>query len=123
MADLSFLCSFSSSNLELVLGYSDPVVVPPDPVVNTFPFWGSGESFLPGAIMCELIVVDPALALDSSRRLDAIPWLQLLGGDFRFLLGKSGPVRLGWMVSNKVSRQWPEDRIRELVIGLTIPSC
>jgi hypothetical protein len=42
------LWCFSGANLQLVLGYSDPTVVPPDHVAPTFPFWGSGEAFLAG---------------------------------------------------------------------------
>jgi len=76
------LWSLSEENLDLVLGYSDPTVVPPDHVSNTFPFWGSGEQFFKEALSRELVSATPGVLFDTSRRLVAIPKFMLLSGDF-----------------------------------------
>ena len=89
------LWSFSGANLQLVLGYSDPTVVPPDHVATTFPFWGSGDAFLADAAKRELISIAPGRTLDPARRLVAIPRLQLLGGDFQLPIGQVWSCQIG----------------------------
>ena len=89
------LWSLSEENLDLVLDYSDRAVVPPDPVLNTFPFWGSGEQFFNEALSRELVSPAPGALFDTSRRLVAIPKFMLLSGDFQLPIGQVWSCAIG----------------------------
>jgi hypothetical protein len=89
------LWSLSEQNLGLVLSYSDPAVVPPDQVSNTFPFWGQGEQFFNDALSRELVSAAPDTLFDTERRMVAIPKFMLLSGDFQLPIGQVWSCAIG----------------------------